>query len=425
MTHKKKPLWQSPWKYRESILFLAGLFLIGIVLQITTGEFPYSILIFPVNLYCGIFILLALLLSSLWSTNPVYQWISGIPFSVTIIGFLLLLTLIMGITPQLAFTQSIKPDDLIMRLGFRNMTSSWPFVIIYFFTLISLGALTIRRLKKFKWSDYAFHLNHIGLWILLFFSGLGAADIKRFQMYVEEGETQWRVFNQNKEALELPIAIKLNDFIMEEYEPKLVIIDKKGIPLPEKNPVYFQIDKKNPSGMLAENYEVQVKKYIHDAMRQGEEYKEIKMTGSCPAALVVVTDKKTGKKQEGWISSGSPYILYKTMHLSEDLLLVMTQPEPKKFVSDIVAYVRPDSENEKAQAIPFLLEVNKPLKIGDWTIYQYGYDTNAGKLSNYSSFELVYDPWVIYVYIGMTLLACGCICLLWKGNKKNKNYDLG
>ncbi len=425
MTRKKKPLWQSPWKYKESIIFLLGLLVIGILLQLIAGEFPYSILIYPVNLYCGIFIILGLILFSFRSTSQVYQWISGIPFSVTIIGFLLILTLIMGITPQLSFSGETEHQDWISKLGFRNMTSSWPFVILYFFTLFSLGSLIIRRIKKFSWQDYAFYLNHVGLWIILFFAGLGATDIRRFEMHVEEGKTEWRVYNKNDEVLELPIAIQLNDFYMEEYEPKLVIIDKKGTPLPQKNPVYFQIDKKHPVGTLAEGYEISVKKYIHDAMRKGDSYEAIKMTGSCPAAFVTAKNKKTGKITEGWVSSGSPYILYQSLNLTDNLLLVMTQPEPKKFVSDIVAYTKPKAEKEEGKNIPYKLEVNYPLKIDDWTIYQYSYDTKAGKLSTYSSFELVYDPWVHYVYAGMVLLACGCICLLWKGNKKNKNYDLG
>lgn len=425
MNNKKKALWQFPWKYKESIIFLAGLIVIGFLLQLIIGEFPYSLLLYPANIYCGIFLLIVIIVSSFWSNNYIYQWLTGIPFSVTIIGFLLILTFIMGITPQLITTSETESEDIFLKLGLNSITSSWPFVIIYFCTLFSLGALIVRKMKKFKWPDYAFYLNHIGLWIILFFAGLGAADMKRFEMFVEEGKTEWRVFNKKGNVLELPIAIHLNDFIMEEYQPKLVIINKKGTPLPENRPVYFQIDEKNLTGVLAENYEVTVKKYIHDAMRKGDSYEEIKMTGSCPAALVVVNNKQTGEVIEGWVSSGSPYILYQVLNLPNNLLLVMTQPEPKKFVSDIVVHVKPESEEQEVKTFPFQLEVNKPLKINDWVIYQYSYDTNAGKLSSYSSFELVYDPWVNYVYAGMIMLACGCICLLWKGNKKNKNYDLG
>ncbi|MGM5631652.1 cytochrome c biogenesis protein ResB [Apibacter raozihei] len=422
---RKKKLWQFPWAYKESVLFLAGLCFTGIVLQVLCGEFPLELLSYPVNIYCGLFIIISLSFFSFWSNNYIYQWISGIPFSVTVLGFFMLLSLFMGLIPQSALDEATIFSQLIIKLGFNSMTSSWLFAIVYSLSLISLGALIIRRSKKFKWSDYAFYLNHFGLWMILFFAGLGAADIKKFQMYVNKGETEWRVYNKNGESLELPLAIRLNDFVMEEYKPKLVIIDKKGKPLPVENPDYVQIEAKHSVTSIMGEYEVLVQRYIHDAMRKDNYFEERKMTGSCPAALVKIKSNKTGFTKEGWISSGSPYIIYQTLQLDSLHTLVMTQPEPKKFLSDITVTKKPNNKEKVSEQISYLLEVNKPIKIGDWSIYQYGYDEKAGKVSNYSSFELVYDPWVNYVYIGMIILALGSISLLWKGNKTNSNYDLG
>ncbi len=90
----------------------------------------------------------------------------------------------------------------------------------------------------------------------------------------------------------------------------------------------------------------------------------------------------------------------------------MTRPEPKRFASDIGVYTR------SGKSVRHLLEVNKPLSIDDWTIYQYGYDNEMGKASAYSSFELVYDPWLKLVYVGIVLFALGSLCLFWTGRKK-------
>src|SRR5699024_1780613 len=114
----------------------------------------------------------------------------------------------------------------IIKLGLRQITSSWPFVIIYGFTLFVLGLVIAKRIHRFKWSDYGFYLNHLGLWLFLFAAGLGSADRLRYVMYVEEGEVEWRVFDEQENMLELDIAIELHDFIMEEYPPKLAIINK-------------------------------------------------------------------------------------------------------------------------------------------------------------------------------------------------------
>ena len=151
-------------------------------------------------------------------------------------------------------------------------------------------------------------------------------------------------------------------------------------------------------------------RYIED-----KTYKEIKMPGACPAAKVSVKEIKTGKKISGWVCCGNYAQLYMPLNINDTYSLVMTRPEAKRYASDIVVI---SESGEKKSAI---LEVNKPLKMGSWTIYQYGYDTDAGKASMYSSFELVYDPWLNAVYFGIILCAIGSLCLFWIGNKKRKD----
>ena len=140
--------------------------------------------------------------------------------SVSLIVAMLLLTIIMGLTPQATHSHSF--------LGCDVMTSSWAFIIIYALTLLSLGILVVRRLKIFRLKDYGFYLNHIGLWLLLLCSGLGYADMERYIMHVREGETEWRVYDDHNNVKELPIAISLNDFDMDYYPPKLAIIDMEN-----------------------------------------------------------------------------------------------------------------------------------------------------------------------------------------------------
>jgi cytochrome c biogenesis protein ResB len=410
-------MWQFPWRYAESITFVLGIVVIGFILQLITGGFNFFLLQSPVNLILGLAIIVLLLLFSLAYKTPFYQWISGVPFSVTIIGALLILSLIMGLTPQVVH---LSPDDrrLFSLLGFRQMTTSWPFVLVYLLTLISLGSLIIRRLIKFRIRDYAFYLNHIGLWILLFAAGLGAADMKRYVMHVREGEVEWRVYSENKDVLELPIAIQLNDFDMEEYPPKLTIIDREtGDMQPKGKPDLFQLDIKRPNGVLM-NWDVTLDEYIHQAVRNSDStYHEVHMPGSSPAARVSIKNRMTGEVKQGWICGGNSAQLYMTLPLDSQFCMVMTQPEPKRFLSDINVFVE---NGEDAHAI---LEVNKPLKIGDWTIYQYDYDKQAGKMSTYSSMELVYDPWLYPAYIGIVLLMIGSVCMLWSGNKKRRKED--
>jgi hypothetical protein len=143
-------------------------------------------------------------------------------------------------------------------------------------------------LLNFKWSDYAFYLNHLGLLVLLYSAGLGAADLRRYVMHVEEGATEWRVYNEKDDVLELPVAIKLNDFYMEEYIPKLAIIDRRtGDAIPKKNPQMWQIDTLKTKSNIA-GWSIQLEKYIHEAVRNSIQ----KLTASHAQVLALRAQEK-------------------------------------------------------------------------------------------------------------------------------------
>ena len=108
-----------------------------------------------------------------------------------------------------------------------------------------------------------------------------------------------------------------------------------------------------------------------------------------------------------------------TLPLDEVSSIVMTVAEPRRFMSDVEVYTL----NEKR--IHGIIEVNKPIRIDSWTVYQYGYDNNAGRLSSYSSFELVYDLWVMPVYVGILMMMLGAIAMIWIGKgRKEVNDDM-
>ena len=79
---------------------------------------------------------------------------------------------------------------------------------------------------------------------------------------------------------------------------------------------------------------------------------------------------------------------------------------PKRFASDISVYT------EDGKNVQGTVEVNKPLKVNGWKIYQYGYDVRMGAESPYSVFQLVRDPWIMWVYIGIFMMIAGALCLM-------------
>ncbi|MFI3240082.1 MAG: cytochrome c biogenesis protein ResB [Bacteroidales bacterium] len=402
----ERKIWQAAWGYPESLVIVIGVIVIGFLLQLCVGAFDFYIIASPVNYIVGVAILfISILLGAFAKSNHIVRFFSSLSLSVTQILAILLLSIIMGLIPQLG-----DGGDAKSALGFELMTRNWGFVLLYTFMVITLGAIVVRRLIAFSIKDLSFYLNHIGLWLLLVASALGAADMERYIMYVNEGDTQWRVYADNGAVKELPIAIELKDFDMDVYPPKLAIINREsGKTMPEDKPQFFQIDSDDICGEIF-GWDIELEDYIHNAVRSSDStYHEVPMPGATPAAMIKIS--KGGEVKQGWICGGNQSQLYMTLPLDDNYCVVMTTPEPRTFKSDITVYAQSGQQRSS------ILEVNKPLRIDSWYIYQYGYDNNAGRLSSYSSFELVYDPWIVPVYIGIILIMIGALLMLWNGAK--------
>ena len=79
---------------------------------------------------------------------------------------------------------------------------------------------------------------------------------------------------------------------------------------------------------------------------------------------------------------------------------------PRRFASDISVYTK------EGQDVSDTVEVNKPLRVKRWWIYQYSYDVSRGQESRYSVFLLVRDPWLPAVYLGIFLMLAGALALI-------------
>lgn len=69
------------------------------------------------------------------------------------------------------------------------------------------------------------------------------------------------------------------------------------------------------------------------------------------------------------------------------------------------------------------IRVNKPLSVRGWKIYQYSYDEAKGNESDISIFELVRDPWLPYVYIGIFMMLVGAISMFINNKRTNGNVE--
>ncbi len=79
---------------------------------------------------------------------------------------------------------------------------------------------------------------------------------------------------------------------------------------------------------------------------------------------------------------------------------------PRRFASEIHVLT------QSGRNIQAVVDVNKPVEVEGWKIYQYGYDTRMGAQSRISIFELVSDPWLPAVYVGFFMMLAGVLLLV-------------
>ena len=100
------------------------------------------------------------------------------------------------------------------------------------------------------------------------------------------------------------------------------------------------------------------------------------------------------------------------IELKEFIMETYDDGSPRRFASDIQILTK------SGKNIQTTVEVNKPVEVDGWKIYQYGYDTQMGAMSQTSILELVSDPWLPLVYTGIYMMLAGAVCMFVMGRRK-------
>lgn len=413
-------MWFKPWGYKEGFAVCGGLFLVGTLWQALLGKCTLSLLAWPVNMYAGIvYVLLLLALYVFFRKYYFVRWMSSYQAAVSAMISLVLLTVIMGLTRQLRPEATVTGIDAW--LGFSQMLSACSFVLLFFWFVTLLGMVILRRMHHLSWRDLPFLLNHLGLFLALTGAVLGSADMQRLEMTTQVGKAEWRALNRQKEILELPLAIELHDFTIDEYPPKLMLIDNEsGKALPAGKPENILIEDDFNQGNLLD-WEIEVADKLPMAASVATEdtvkFVEFHSMGATCALYVKAKNTKSNEQHEGWVSCGSFMFPYKALRLNQQVSLIMPDREPRRFASEVTVYTQ---SGEQAKAT---VEVNRPFEIDGWKIYQLSYDESKGRWSDISVFELVRDPWLPVVYTGIWMMIAGAVCMFALSHKNKRKEE--
>ena len=442
-------MWNKPYTLKEGTAIVAGLLVTGGLLQVTLGPLEWGLFAWPANFITLILFIFLLIVAFLLRKRSYFcLFMSTMQAAIPAIAAAAILTLIMGVTKQVA--EGKRPMD---PLGLTKMLSFWPFILVYVWMTAIVGEVTINQIARFSWRRFPALVSHVGLFLILTCGTLGSADMLRVKMYCETGQPEWRGLDAFNNVHQLPVAIQLEKFTIDEYPPKLMLIDKTGHPLPQDKPENLLVDNGMKSGQLLD-CKIDILKRIDNAVpvmlskmigkmpegmmgnirmdslgqaRNKDGYIASDASGSACALLVRVTrgvnangssdsNLIKGQKQvvTGWITSGSYLFPYQALRLKDGRMLAMPNREPRRFASLVNIYT------QSGQNIQTEIEVNKPFTIEGWKIYQLSYNEQMGKWSNLSVFELVTDPWLPVVYIGIFMLLIGSVGMFLTASRKKE-----
>lgn len=382
------------------------LFVVGIVLQCVVGDFDNGFLRYPWGLILAVNYLYLLVL--LHFQRDKWRWVNRLSdhyASVSALGSMVLMTIIFGLTRQDAST-----EGLVGLLGFSRMTSSWPFNLLLFYFTTTVGLAVVDDLHHWRQRGLAAMMSHLAVFVVLTCGMFGSADKMRVTVNAHLERPVAEGIDSKGVSQTLPFAITLKEFAMEEYPPKLYLLDTRQ----ESSSEDFLLVEETTSEGEIDGWQLRVERVIDMAgrMPDSEEWLEMVHTGAAPAIYLKATNPATGESYSGWVSCGSHIFEPSYLRLGERYAVAMPRRDAKRYLS------RVDIERMSGERERFDVEVNHPARIGAWRIYQVGYDTARGRWSSVSVLECVKDGWYSAIHIALWLmLSAGVVMFVTAGGR--------
>jgi len=388
MTKDKREWWAFPWDYRESLFISFAIILTGLLLdyiRLKTISF-----LFPNNfILLGILLVVIILQSTKYRKSGLSKWLSSIQASITAILLFVVFSIVIALIPNGVQNNFIE----------GGITRSWMYHFTSLYMFLVLGVITCKKIINYKRKNIFFILSHLGLWIVLFFASTSSYNISILQMYVDEGNTVWYAYDKSGEKIDVPFAIKLNKFDIDEYIPKIAFVDNESGVLVEGTIKHLE----QGDSCQINGIPIKLKTFYKESVNYSGEYRHSNMPGA-PASMLVEL-----MGHDEWISCGSHIFPSKMSKINDQYSIVMLNPEPKRYYSEVTVY------EKEGEVKDYTLEVNKPLSVKGWQVYQKSYNKDMGRWSSLSVIELVRDPYLWLVYFGCLLMVVGSFFLILKG----------
>lgn len=188
-----------------------------IALQLLIGNIDETFFRAPLNIAL---VLLLLAVPAYFRKSRFFQKLSGKRTSIVAILFLIICSLVVGLTPQLSQAEAAAKGGFAAALGIYNFTQSWMMAGAILLILVNLFLVILNRLdsKREIWKKAGFFLNHIGLLLVIISAFFGSADVVKLRMKLSEGgEPDAMAYHMTGNPVPLGFGVSLDNFTTEYY----------------------------------------------------------------------------------------------------------------------------------------------------------------------------------------------------------------
>ena len=395
------------WGYKRAFLRCALLFVVGTTLQLAVGDIDSSLLHYPWGLILAVNYLYLLVVA--YAMRNRWRWLRQLGDDKACLSSLAAfgaIVIVFGLTRQ-----DPAREGLVGALGFSRMTSSWPFNLLLFYFMTTLGIRTVSDIHHLRDRRMAAVLTHLGVFVLLVAGTFGSGDTVRCMVTTRVGTPVSIGRDDAGHEVRLPFALTLDDFSIEEYPPKLYLLDTRR----ESSSREFLSVEADGAEAVIGDWRIRAEHSLDMAGRLPEEsdWRAMKHVGAAPAVYASAENTVTGERFSGWVSCGSHIFEPSYLMLDDGMAVAMPRREAKRYLSRVNIMeeggIRRDVE----------IEVNHPARVGSWRVYQVGYDTSKGRWSDTSVLECIRDPWYGAAHLALwMLLAAGVVMFVTAGGRR-------
>ncbi len=391
-TTEKTGFWTT-WALPQAFVSGAGLILAAWAVQLLYPALRLTLPAPPWNWPVAIApVALALGLGWGWPRCPRLAGVASAPSAIAAVtGFALCLL------PVAIWPQGTAAPAWLARLGLADALTSLPLTLMGALVLAILAVATGRRIRQREPGWLRFTFLHLGLITVMLAVAAGSPGIQRGWIEVScDGPPVAVARTADGQVLRLPTALKLQEFRLESWPPRLVVGKAEAA-------VAADALLGPGTAITIAGLKILVAEWLPAAGVVAGIPRECHQPGAHPAARVQVDH--AGGSVVGWLHPPGLFGEGLGVTLPDGRRVEMEPPRARRFSAVVRTAARPQEAVKEAVTI----EVNAPLKLDGWWIHLLAYDQRLGAASRSVTLEAVEDRALPGVWAGLALVALGVI----------------